>query len=210
MNAGNHTYTVNYTGDCNYNNASDSKSVAVKAKPVIVLKGSNVACCFSAKGYYKVLLTIGGNPTAGKKVTFTFAGKKYTATTNSKGYATLKLNTKVKPAKYTIKAKYGSVSTSNKVTVKNIINAKNKNVKKSKKVTKIVIKLVKVNGKYIKKAKLKIKFNGKTYKVKTNKKGQAVWKVKKSMIKKLKVGKKYKYRVTYGKDTVTKKLKIKK
>ncbi len=67
---------------------------------------------------------------------------------------------------------------------------------------------MKVNGKYLKAKKLKIKFNKKTYKVKTNKKGVATWKVKKSMLKKLKVGKKYKYTVTYGKDVVTKKLTI--
>ena len=66
----------------------------------------------------------------------------------------------------------------------------------------------KVNGKCLKGKTLKIKFNKKTYKVKTNKKGVATWKVKKSMLKKLKVGKKYKYTVTYGKDVVTKKLTI--
>ena len=68
----------------------------------------------------------------------------------------------------------------------------------------------KVNGKYLKAKKLKIKFNKKTYRVKTNKKGVATWKVKKSMLKNLKVGKKYKYIVTYGKDVVTKKLTIEK
>ena len=68
----------------------------------------------------------------------------------------------------------------------------------------------KVNGKYLKAKVLKIKFNKKTYKVKTNKKGVATWKVKKSMFKKLKAGKKYKYTVTYGEDTVTKKLTVKK
>jgi hypothetical protein len=40
--------------------------------------------------------------------------------------------------------------------------------------------------------------------------GQGPIYVKKSMVKKLKVGKKYKYKVTYGKDVVTKKLTIKK
>ena len=69
---------------------------------------------------------------------------------------------------------------------------------------------MKVNGKYFKAKLLKIKFNKKTYKVKTNKKGVATWKVKKSMLKKLKAGKKYKYTVTYGEDTVTKKLTVKK
>jgi hypothetical protein len=44
----------------------------------------------------------------------------------------------------------------------------------------------------------------------TNKKGVAIWKVKKSMLAKLKVGKKYKYKVTYGKDVLSKKLTIKK
>ena len=67
-----------------------------------------------------------------------------------------------------------------------------------------------VNGKYLKSKTIKIKFNKKTYKVKTNKKGVATWKVKSSMLKKLKVGKKYSYKVTYGKDVVTKKLTIKK
>ena len=68
----------------------------------------------------------------------------------------------------------------------------------------------KVDGKYLKGKVLKIKFKGKTYKVKTNKKGVATWKVKKSMLKKLKAGKKYKYTVTYGNDVVTKKLTVKK
>ena len=67
----------------------------------------------------------------------------------------------------------------------------------------------KVNGKYIKGKTLKLKIKGKTLKAKTNKKGVATFKVKKNVLKKLKVGKKYKYTVIYGKDTVTKKLTIK-
>ena len=47
-------------------------------------------------------------------------------------------------------------------------------------------------------------------KSKTNKKGVATFKVKKNLLKKLKAGKKYKYQVTYGKDTVKKTLKVKK
>ena len=97
-----------------------------------------------------------------------------------------------------------------KVKVNSIIVAKNMKVKKSKKVTKIKVSLKKVNGKYLKSKTLKILFKGKTYKVKTNKKGTATWKVKKSMVKKLKVVKKYKYKVTYGKDASTKKITIKK
>lgn len=116
----------------------------------------------------------------------------------------------MKVKKYTVTAEYKGVKVTNKVTVKNIINAKNKKVKKSKKVTKIKISLKKVNGKYLKDVVVKVKFNGKTYKRVTNSKGVATWAVTKSMVKKLKAGKKYKYTVTYGKDKVTKKLTIKK
>ena len=67
----------------------------------------------------------------------------------------------------------------------------------------------KVNGKVLKSKKITIKFKGKKYKVKTNKKGVATWKLKKSVVRKLTVGKKYKYRMTYGKDVLTKKLTVK-
>ena len=147
---------------------------------------------------------------ADEKVTFTYNGNTYTVRTDKNGYATLNLKTNLKANKYTITAEYKGVKVTNKVTVKNIINAKNKKVKKSKKVTKIKISLKKVNGKYLKDVVVKVKFKGKTYKRVTNSKGVATWYVKKSMVKKLKAGKKYKYTVTYGKDKVTKKLSIKK
>jgi hypothetical protein len=147
---------------------------------------------------------------ADEKVTFNYNGKTYTVRTDKNGYATLNLKTNLNVKKYTITATYKGVKVTNKVTIKNIINAKNKKVKKSKKVTKVKISLKKVNGKYLKDKVIKIKFNGKYYKVVTNKKGVATWKVKKSMVKKLKKGKKYKYKLAYGSDTVTKKLTIKK
>ena len=55
-----------------------------------------------------------------------------------------------------------------------------------------------------------LKFNGKTYKVKTNKKGVATFTIKKSVLNKLKVGKKYTYKVTYMKDSVNRKITVKK
>ena len=58
--------------------------------------------------------------------------------------------------------------------------------------------------------KVTLKFNKKTFKVKTNKKGVATFTIKNSIYKKLKVGKKYTYQVTYLKDTVKKSIKFKK
>ena len=54
-----------------------------------------------------------------------------------------------------------------------------------------------------------MKFKGKTYKAKTNKKGVATFKIKKNVLKKLKKGKKYTYKVSYLKDIVNKKIIIK-
>jgi hypothetical protein len=82
-------------------------------------------------------------------------------------------------------------------------------VKKSAK--KLVLKAtLKINGKKVKGKKLTFKFNGKTYKAKTNKKGVAKVTIKKNVLKKLKVGKKVKYQVSYGGKTVKKTVKVKK
>ena len=190
-----HNVTVTYTGDDKYSSASKSTTLNVKKPVYKITNNKNVKAVYSAKAYYKVLVTKDGKAVgAGEKVTIKYNGKTYIVKTDSKGYATLKLNTKVKVKKYTITAEYKGVKVTNKVTIKHVIKAKNKKVKKSKKVTKVKITLKKVNGKVLKAKKLKVKFRGKKYTVKTNKKGVATWKVKKSMLKKLKVGKKYKYK----------------
>ena len=158
---------------------------------------------------YKVRVTLNGKSVgAGKVVTLKIAGKTLKAKTDKNGYATFIL--KVKPKKYTAKVTYNKVSKTVKVTVKNVIKAKNKKIKKSAKKVKIKVTLKTSKKKPIKNKKVTLKIKGKKIKAKTNKKGKATFKVKKKILKKLKAGKKYKYKVTYGKDIVTKKLTIKK
>ena len=210
LESGNHNVTIMYSGDDKY--SAIAKNTTLFVVPVYkITENKDITMLYSAKTPYKVLITKDGKAVgAGESVTITYNGKTYNVKTDANGYATLKLpDVKPNKATYAITATYNGVTVQNKVKVNSIIKASNKKVKKSKKVTKVKVTLKKVNGKYIK-GTLKIKFNKKTYKVKTNKKGVATWKVKKSMLKKLKVGKKYKYKVTYGKDTVTKKLTIKK
>jgi hypothetical protein len=143
-------------------------------------------------------------------VAFKFNGRTYNVKTDKNGYAVLKLpSVKPKKAAYIITATFKDITVKNKVKVTSIIKAKNLKYKKSKKVLRIKVTLKKVNGKYLKGKRLKLKIKGKTLKAKTNKKGKAVFKVKRNVLKKLKVGKTYRYKVSYGKDIVTKKIKVK-
>lgn len=155
--------------------------------------------------YYKVrAYTSNGKPVgAGINVKFKIAGKTYTGVTDKNGYAGLKIN--LKPGTYAITANYGGVTVKNKVVVKSII--KNIKVEKSAKIVKVSLK--KVNKKYMKDKKLTLKIAGKKITAKTNKKGVATFKIKNSIAKNLKIGKKYTLTVTYLKDTVKKSLVVK-
>lgn len=81
-------------------------------------------------------------------------------------------------------------------------------VKKSAKSLKIKVKL-KIDGKKAKNKKVKLKFNKKVLKVRTNKKGIAKFKITKKVLKKLKVGKKVTYKAYYGGKTVKQVVKVK-
>ncbi len=86
-----------------------------------------------------------------------------------------------------------------------------KKVKVKKSAKKLVLKAtVKYNKKLVVKKKVTFKFNGKKYTAKTNKKGIAKITVKKKVLKKLKVGKKVKYQVSYCKATAKRIVKVKK
>ena len=182
----------------------------VPSKPVIT-GNKDVVMLYSAGTAYKVRVTIDGKAVVGEYVTFKFNGATKKVKTDSKGYATYKIPTvKPKSSKYAITATYKDVTVKNKVKVNSIVVAKNLKAKKSAKVIKIKVTLKKVNKKYIKGKYVTLKFKGKTYKVKTSKKGVAIFKIKKNVLKKLKVGKKYSYKVSYGKDAVSKKITVKK
>lgn len=175
-----------------------------------LMENKDLTQLYTAGNNYKVrAYTSNGNITgAGEKVKFTIAGKTINVKTDKNGYASFKIN--LKPGTYAITATYAGVTVKNKIVVKSIIKAKNYKVKKSAKKLKIKVSLKKVNGKYLKGKKIIIKFKGKKYAAKTNKKGVAIFKIKKNVLKKLKKSKKYTYKVTYLKDTVKKTIKVKK
>ena len=207
LNPGEYNVTVSYSGDGKHSPVSKNATISIPTP--ILSNGKNINAVYGAKAAYKVRLTVNGNAVAGQYVAIRFNGKTFNVKTDKDGYTTLNIKTNIKVKSYTITATYKGVKQSNKVTVKHLIKAKNLKIKKSRKVVKIKVNTNKVNGKFLKGKKLKLKLKGKTLKAKINKKGVATFKVKKNILKKLKVGKKYKYTVTYGKDKVTKKINVK-
>lgn len=140
-----------------------------------------------------------------KKVTFTVNGKSYTATTNSKGVATVKISLK-KKGTYTYKVKfagddtYTAVTKKAKLTLKGLatsLTAKKYTYKKAAKTKKLKATL-KTGKKVLKSKKVSFKVNGKTYTAKTNSKGVATVKVKLS-----KKGT-YKYTAKFAGDNIYK------
>ena len=212
-----YTLKTDANGVLNYNIrlAPGSYRIAVKNSPTGEIKAQNikvvkritenkaVTMYYGAGKYYNVgVFDDNGNVAKGVKVTFTINNNKYTRTTDNNGYASLKIS--LKPAKYTITAEYKGYNVSNKITVKSTIITKNIVVKKGK-IIKFIAKLLNKNGKILKYKKVTFKFKGKTYKVKTNKKGKATLKI----TKKYKVGK-YAIYTSYGKLKIKNTVRIKK
>lgn len=204
---GNYKADVTYLGDYKYNMISNNVLFSV---PKPVLKANDINMLYTSGLKYSVYVTASGSPVIGKTVTFTINGKKINVATDTNGYANVKINLPPKSNKYTVTCEYQGVKIANKVKVNSIIKTKNLKVKKSANKLKIKVSLKKVNGKYLKGKKVTLKFKGKKYVAKTNKKGKVIFKIKKNIIKKLKTGKKYSYNVNYLKDKVTKRITVKK
>ena len=141
---------------------------------------------------------------ANKVVSVKLNKKTYKVKTNNKGVASLKIPNTINPGTYTITATYAGQTVKNTVKVNQVLKTTKKTVKKSAK--KLVLKAMLKNQ--LKGKVIKFKFNGKTYKAKTNKKGIAQVTIKKNVINKLKKGKTYAFKVTYVKDTIKSTVKV--
>ena len=159
---------------------------------------------YSYSGTYKIRVYADNGQVvgAGESVTITVNGKQTTVKTDANGYASLKI-TGLLPKTYAVTAEYKDVKVSNKVVVKQVIKAKNKKFKRYKLKT-YTATLKTSKGKAIVGKKVIFKFNGKTYKVKTNKKGVAKITIKKFW----KVGK-FKITIKYLKTSIIKTITIK-
>ena len=137
----------------------------------VVTGGKNINMYYDDGNTYKVrVFDDNENPVkAGQKVTFKIGSKKYTKTTDKNGYASLKIPSL--PGKYFIYANYKDFTVGNNLKVKEVLKAKTGKIKNGLKF-KLQVKFL---GKNKKNKLIKVKFNKKTYKAKTNKKGIAIF-----------------------------------
>ena len=166
--------------------------------------GNNLNFDYSYSGTYKVRVYADNGQLvgAGEKVVIKAGSKTYNAITDKNGYASVKVSDLL-PGTYSISATYKGVSQSNKVVVKQILKASNKKFKRYN-AKKYTATLKTSKGKAIKGKQITFKFNGKTYKAKTNSKGVAKITIKKFW----KVGT-FKVQISYLKTSITKKITVK-
>ena len=202
---GTYEVTTEYNGQTYRNKVT----VNLNAKTCKITQNKNIKVDYDGGKYFtvKIVSADGKVAASGVSVKFTINGKSKTVKTDKNGIAKIKI-TDV-PKKYTMTTTYNGKSVKNTVTVKQVLKAKKVTVKKTAK--KLTLKAtLKINGKLQKGKQITFKFNGKTYKVKTNKKGVAQKTLNKKIIKKLKKGKTYTVKVTYKKDTIKTTVKVKK
>ena len=189
-----------------YNGQTYKNKVTVKLNPstCTITQNKNIKVDYDSGKYFsvKIVSADGKVAASGVSVKFTINKKSTTVKTDAKGIAKIKI-TDV-PKKYTMKTTFNGKTVKNIVSVKQVLKAKKVTVKKTAK--KFTLKAtLKINGKLQKGKLITFKLNGKTYKVKTNKKGVA----QKTVPNKLKKGKTYTVKVTYKKDTIKTTIKVK-
>ena len=205
---GKYNITFEYSGDKKYPAFKKDTNASIQTNPSI--KASNTKVLYSAGTTYKITVYKNkGILAKSVSVTIKLNNKKLKPIkTNSKGIASFKVTQT--PGTYKLKITTLGTTVTKTLTVKHIVTLKAVKVKKSAKKLILQATLSKVNKKYLKKKTVTFKFNGKKYKAKTNSKGVAKVTIKKSVLKKLKAGKKVTYQATYLKDTVKKTVKVKK
>ena len=121
---GTYTFAVSYLGDDNYNGSFVVAKIVVSTqKTKLTTAKKTYKASAKTKTLTATLKDASGHVISGKKVTFTVNGKSYSATTNSKGVATVKVSLSTKKtysftAKYAGDNMYTASSVSGKVTIK--------------------------------------------------------------------------------------------
>lgn len=121
-NAGKYTFAIAFLGDDDYNGSFEVALITVnKHSPKLTAPAKSFKSSAKTKTLTATFKSANGNAISGKKISFTINGKTYTATTNSKGIASVKISLS-KKGTYTATAKYAGddmyKTTSTKFSVK--------------------------------------------------------------------------------------------
>ena len=164
---------VSFLGDDLYESSSFSQKVTISKSPTTIKNVSVEAV--NGKSYSVALKNQNGNPVSSKEVTLKFNGKTYKKTTNAKGIVRLTL--KPTPGKtYKLTYKYAGNSNlgASSKTVSVYVKVPTKLVNSGSAVSRgsvYHITLKDYKGKALAKKNVRITYNGRTYKKKTNAKG---------------------------------------
>ena len=209
---GNYTAEISYAGDDVYISSSASANVFIeKISTSFVAKDISVTYG-DAANLIVTLKDRNGNVLVGQYVTINLNNKVYTKKTDATGKVNVNVNLAAKT--YTAKIAfagddvYKSSSQTVKVVVKKAtpkLTASSKIFKANAKTKKVTVTL-KNKNKAIKSVLVKLTVNKKTYKVKTNSKGVATFKIK--LTKKGKFNAVYKFAGNSNFKSATKKVKI--
>ena len=121
-NAGTYTFAVSYLGDDEYNGSFIvAKIVVNKQKGSLTVPNKSYKAS-ATKSLTATFKSASGKVVANKKITFTVNGKTYTATTNAKGVATVKVSLNTKgtysfTAKFAGNNMYAAISKTAKLTI---------------------------------------------------------------------------------------------
>lgn len=168
LNPGTYLATVAFMGDDDY--GSSNLTSQIKILPTI--KANDVTKYYKgSKKYTATFFDSCGNPLKNTQVNITVNGKAYSKKTNDEGIISQSVN--LKPGNYEIVSTdpiTGYRLTTNFKILSTIVASNFKKVKGDG--NKFVVKFLKNDGKALANQQIKIKINSKTYKHKTNSKGQ--------------------------------------
>lgn len=209
---GKHNITVSYPGDSKYDKYMKNETIAVYTGLERITRAEDITMQYGTSKTISLRIYDNSGSLVNKNhvVKIQIGKTTFKVQTAKNGFINFKIPNTVKPGKYSMTISYKNAKITKKLIVTQILSLKTVKVKKSAKSITLQANLAKVNGKYLAKKTITFKFNSKTYKAKTNAKGVAKYTIKKSVLSKLKTGKKITYQATYIKDTVKKSATIKK
>ncbi|WP_458454812.1 Ig-like domain-containing protein [Methanobrevibacter sp.] len=123
-NAGTYTFAIAFLGDDDYNGSFVvAKIVVKKQKGSLTVPNKSYKASAKTKKLTATFKAASGKVVANKKITFTVNGKKYSAITNAKGVATVKVSLNKKgtykfTAKFAGNSMYAAITKKGKLTIK--------------------------------------------------------------------------------------------